>query len=136
MSRQSAAGRTPVTSLNGLRYSAPISPDQNDFRLVAPIPIADARRRIREVQYERGTIVNPRDVETKEMADCRRRYDSFNKSEVLKGKVYSNQLAQLGLFFVAIGMQSGSCAARSAGAQSTCLVWRRFHIWRKSSIGA
>ena len=34
------------------------------------------------VHYDRGTIANQMDIEAKEMSDCRKRYDSFNKSEI------------------------------------------------------
>ena len=61
--------------------------------------IYDVRRRI-EVHYDRGTIVNTMDVEAKEMADCRKRYDSFSKSDLLRGKVAAYQLSQLGYFFI------------------------------------
>ena len=37
------------------------------------------------------------------MADCGRRYNSFSKSDVLKGKLVALQLAQLGLYFVGDG---------------------------------
>ena len=93
-------GQTTVprdTQLNYFFVQTP--PDQTGPNPVQ-IPINDARRRIREVHYDRGTIVNAMDIEAKEMADCRRRYDSFNKSEFLKGKLAAYQLAQLGFFFV------------------------------------
>ena len=62
--------------------------------------IYDVRRRIGEVHYDRGTIVNTMDIEAKEMADCRKRYDSFSKSDLLRGKVAAYQLSQLGYFFI------------------------------------
>ena len=83
-----------------LNYFFVQTPPDQSGSTPAPIPIADARRRIREVHYDRGTIVNAMDIEAKEMADCRKRFDSFSKSEHLKGKVMAYQLAQLGFFFV------------------------------------
>ena len=72
----------------------------SEWRSTCSDSIADAIRRIREVHYDRGTIVNAMDIEAKEMADCRKRHDSFNKSELLRGKVGAYQLSQLGFFFV------------------------------------
>ena len=86
-----------LTALNYFFVQTP--PDQSGAQPVQ-IPYSDAMRRIREVHYDRGTIVNAMDIEAKEMADCRKRYDSFNKSEHLKSKVLSYQLSQLGFFFV------------------------------------
>ena len=85
------------TALNYFFVQTP--PDLSGAQSVQ-IPLADALRRIREVHYDRGTIVNAMDIEAKEMADCRKRYDSFNKSELLRGKVEAYQLSQLGFFFV------------------------------------
>ena len=86
-----------LTALNYFFVQTP--PDQSGPQPV-PIPYSDAIRRIREVHYDRGTIANQMDIEAKEMSDCRRRYDSFNKSEYLKGRVGAYQLAQLGFFFI------------------------------------
>lgn len=92
---QNAAPR--LTALNYFFVQTP--PDQNGPTPVH-ISIADSRRRIREVHYDRGTIANNMDIEAKEMADCKKRYESFLKSEHLKGKIYAYQLSQLGFFFV------------------------------------
>ena len=86
-----------LTALNYFFVQTP--PDQSGAQPVQ-IPYADAIRRIREVHYDRGTIVNAMDIEAKEMADSRKRYDSFNKSELLRGKMGAYQLSQLGFFFV------------------------------------
>ena len=64
------------------------------------ISFADAVRRMRELQYNRGTIVNAMETEAKKMAECNKRHESFNKSTHLRAKVISYQLAQLGFFFV------------------------------------
>ena len=64
------------------------------------ISYANAVRRIRELHYDRGTIVNAMETEAKNMAECNQRYDSFNKSTHLREKVILYQLAQLGFFFV------------------------------------
>ena len=81
----------------------------NDFERPSPeqsgsqfeqISYAVAVRRIKEVHYDRGAIVDAIDIEAKEMADCRKRYKSFNTSEHLQGKVGAYQLSQLGFFFV------------------------------------
>ena len=52
------------------------------------------------MRFDRGPIVDAADIEAKEMADCWKRLESFNKSEHLKDKVSAYQLAQLGFFFV------------------------------------
>ena len=70
-----------------LNYFVVSTPPDQSGSTPAPIPISDARRRIREVHYDRGTIVNAMDIEAKKMADCRKRFDSFSKSEHMKGKV-------------------------------------------------
>lgn len=62
-------------------------------------PLTDALRRIREVHYDRGTFVNATDFDAKEVAGFRKRSESFNKSEQLKGKVDASRIAQLGFFF-------------------------------------
>ena len=90
----------PHPRLAELDYFVQASPDLSGPQPPMQIPISDARRRIREVHYDRGTIVNAMDIEAKEMADCRKRYDSFNKSELLRGKGEAYQLSQLGFFFV------------------------------------
>ena len=86
-----------LTALNYFFVQTP--PDQSGPQPVQ-IPYSDAIRRIREVHYDRGTIANQMDIEAKDMADCRKRYDSFNKSEYQKGRVGAYQLAQLGFFFI------------------------------------
>lgn len=86
-----------LTALNYFFVQTP--PDQSGPQPVQ-IRYADAIRRIREVHYDRGTIVNALDIEAKEMADCIKRYDSFSKSELLRNKVAAYQLSQLGFFFV------------------------------------
>ena len=73
-----------LTALNYFFVQTP--PDQSGAQPVQ-IPYSDAMRRIREVHYNRGTIVNAMDIEAKEMADRRKRHDSFSKSDNLKGKV-------------------------------------------------
>ena len=87
-------------SSNALNYFFVQTPPDQSGSTPAPISFADAHRRIREVHYDRGTIVNVMDMEAKEMADCRMRHGSFNKSEFLRGKVGAYQLSQLGFFFV------------------------------------
>ena len=52
------------------------------------------------ILFDRGPLVNPIDIEAREMADCKKRYKSFNKSEILKGTEYAFQLSQLGFYFV------------------------------------
>ena len=85
------------TALNYFFVQTP--PDQSGAQPIQ-IPLADALRRIREVHYDRGTIVNAMDIQAKEMADSKKRYDSFNKSELMSGKVWAYQMSQLGFFFV------------------------------------
>ena len=74
-------------------------PEQSGSQPVQ-MPYIDSMRRIREVHYDRGTIVNAMDIEAKEMADCSKRHDSFSKSKHFRDKVFSYQLSQLGFFFV------------------------------------
>lgn len=90
----------PLSRLTALNYFFVQTPPDQSGAQPVQIPYADAIRRIREVHYDRGTIVNAMDIEAKEMADSRKRYDSFNKSELLRGKVGAYQLSQLGFFFV------------------------------------
>ena len=90
------------------------------------ISYSDAMCRIREVHYDRDTIVNAMDIEAKEMADGRMRYDSFNKSEHLKSKVLSYQLSQLGFFFV------GDC--NSPGKLRCSFCRRTIHIFKTEEI--
>ena len=73
-----------------------------EFQNRRPVPmlIYDVRRCIREVHYDRGTIVNAIDIEAKEMAYCMKRHDSFSNSDLLRGKEAAYQLSQLGFFFV------------------------------------
>ena len=75
------------------------SPDLSGSQL-EQIPFEVAVRRIKEVHYDRGAIVDAIDFEAKEMADCRKRHKSFNASEQLQGKAGVLQLSQLGFFFV------------------------------------
>ena len=65
-----------------------------------PLPRSQSAAQPVQVPYDRGTIVNPIDIEAREMADCKKRYESFNKSEILKGTEYAFQLAKLGFYFV------------------------------------
>ena len=112
-----------LTALNYFFVQTP--PDQSGSQPVQ-IPYADAVRRIREVHYDRGTIVNAMDMEAKEMADCRKRHDSFNKSEHLRAKVASYQLSQLGFFFV---------GDRNSPGKLRCSFCRRtFHMFTTTEI--
>ena len=112
-----------TTELNYFFVQTP--PDQSGPNTVQ-ILISDARRRIRAVHYDRGIIVNAMDIEAKEMADCRRRFDSFNKSDVLKGKAAAYQLAQLGIFFV---------GDRNAVGKLRCSFCRRtMHMFSREEV--
>ena len=93
-------GPMPQPRLTALNYFFVQTPPDQSGSQPVQIPYADAMRRIREVHYDRGTIVNAMDIEAKEMAECKTRYDSFNKSEHLQEKVGAYQLSQLGFFFV------------------------------------
>ena len=93
-------GQLPHPRLTALNYFFVQTPPDQSWSQPVQIPYADAIRCIREVHYDRGTYVNAMDIEAKEMADCRKRNDSFNKSELLRGKVWAYQLSQLGFFFV------------------------------------
>ena len=93
-------GQLPHPRLTALNYFFVQTPPDQSGAQPVQIPLVDALRRIREVHYDRGTIVNAMDIEAKEMADSRKRYDSFNKSELLRGKVGAYQLSQIGFFFV------------------------------------
>ena len=93
-------GPVPQPRLTALNYFFVQTPPDQSGSQPVQVPYADAVRRIREVHYDRGTIVNAMDIEAKEMADCRKRHDSFNKSEHLRAKMSSYQLSQLGFFFV------------------------------------
>ena len=90
----------PQPRHSALNYFFVQTPPDHSGSQPIQIPYVDAVRRIREVHYDRGTIVNAMDIEAKEMADCRKRHDSFNKSEHLRAKLASYQLSQLGFFFV------------------------------------
>ena len=89
-----------LTALNYFFVQTPL--DQSSPQAVQK-HYSEAIRRIREVHYDRGTIANQMDIEAKEMADCSKRYDSFNKSEYLKGRVGAYQLSQMGFFFIGDG---------------------------------
>ena len=93
-------GQLPHLRRTALNYFFVQTPPDQSGSQPTHIPYSDAIRRIREVHYDRGTIVNAMDIEAKDMADCRKRYDSFNKSDLLKEKVAAYQLSQLGFFFV------------------------------------
>ena len=93
-------GPMPQPRLTALNYFFVQTPPDQSSSQPVQIPYADAVRRIREVHYDRGTIVNAMDIEAKEMAECRKRYDSFNKSDYFKLKVGAYQLSQMGFFFV------------------------------------
>ena len=93
-------GQLPHPRLTALNYFFVQTPPDQSGSQPAQIRYADAIRRIREVHYDRGTIVNAMDIEAKDMADCRKRYDSFSKLVLLRGKVAAYQLSQLGFFFV------------------------------------
>ena len=119
-------GQTPTHRTTSLSYFFVQTPPDQSGPNPVQIPISDARRRIREVHYDRGTIVNAMDIEAKEMADCRRRFDSFNKSEVLKGKAAAYQLAQLGFFFV---------GDRNAVGKLRCSFCRRtMHMFSREEV--
>ena len=93
-------GQLPHPRLTALNYFFVQTPPDQSGPQPVQIRYADAIRRIHQVHYDRGNIVNAMDIEAKEMADCRKRYDSFSKSELLRGKVAAYQLSQLGFFFV------------------------------------
>ena len=117
---------SPDPRLTALNYFFVQTPPEQSGPQPKQISILDARRRIREVHYDRGTIVNQMDIEAKEMADCRKRFDSFSKSEYLRGKVASYQLAQLGFFFVGDG---------NAVGKLRCSFCRRtIHLFLKEDV--
>ena len=99
----SAFGVVPHPRLTALKYFFVQTPPDESGPQPVQIPYSYAIRRIREVHYDRGTIANQMDIEAKEMADCRKRFNSYNKSnksEYLKGQVGAYQLAQLRFFFI------------------------------------
>ena len=116
--------RLPRTSTctTGIKYTCPPSPElpahyrplphmrESKLNVIttpdsivadpAPILMEDMSRLIRVVHYDRGPVDKQWEIEAKEMCYCRNRFDSFNKSEHLKGKAIAYQLSQLGYFFV------------------------------------
>ena len=90
----------PHLRLTTLKFFFVQTPPEYNGSQPVQISYANALRRIRELHYDRGTIVNAMETEAKTMAVCNKRHDSFNKSTHLRAKVISYQLAQLGFFFV------------------------------------
>ena len=90
--RHTSYKQMPKSPLTALEYFfVQTLADQNGPQS-EQIPIGDARRRIREVHYDRGTIVNAMDIEAKQMSDCTKRFDSYIK--------YAYHLSQIGFCFV------------------------------------
>ena len=79
-----------LTALNYFIVQVP--PDQGGSELTQ-IPYSDAIGRIREVHYDRGNLVNLTGIESKVMADCNKRYDTFSKSEIFREKLIAYQLS-------------------------------------------
>ena len=90
----------PHLRLSALKFFFVQTPPEYNGSQPVQISYANAVRRIRELHYDRGTIVNAMETEAKNMAVCNKRHDSFTKSTHLRAKVISYQLAQLGFFFV------------------------------------
>ena len=83
---------------------APIDPNIPPAqRQPTPILLSEARRRTREVSFDRGQMREPADSEALAMADCRKRIESFTRSSIYtRGYREAFLLSMMGFFHIEI----------------------------------
>ena len=116
-----------LTALNYFFVQVP--PDQGGPE-PTQIPDSDAIRRIREVHYDRGTLVTSTDIESKVMADCKKRYDTFSKSEFFKEKLIAYSFLNLTFTLLEITSFPVNCAVPSVAALFICSLKMNCHIYK------
>ena len=83
---------------------APIDPNIPPAqRQPTPVSLSEARRRARDVRFDRGQMREPADSDALAMADCRKRIESFTRSGIYtRGYREAFLLSMLGFFHIEI----------------------------------